>query len=141
MENATTLFDRPEFVDFKDKYRSAKAILELDKNKWYLDLLTNTYDNEEEVNFIKRVNDLLEISVVYTWLKIHKDEIEDYQEKLRDEDKLGGDNQRQLRISIGAFWGWIMQYDPKYNFNMHKYTKQRIKGNLFNFHTAMRYKK
>ncbi len=33
-----------------------------------------------------------------------------------------------------------MQYDPHYKFNMNKSTKQRIKGKLFNFHTAMRYK-
>lgn len=105
MNNKSSIFERPYFEKFKDNYRSAKAILE--KNAWYLELLTKSYDNKEEVNFIKKVNDLLEISPVYTWLKIHQQELENYQNKLGKGKKLEDNEQSQLRISIRRILGLV----------------------------------
>lgn len=95
------IFDRPEFEEFKDKYRSAKAILQ--NEEWYLELLTKSYDNSEEIKFIYNANTILDIAPVFTWLKIHQQEIEKYQKNLEKGKRLEDNEQSQLRISIRCF--------------------------------------
>lgn len=143
--------------DFAMIYKSASGILfkktteKEDPNaeylyEPYLRLLFDTYNNEEQMKFIKQANDYLDLSPVYVWVKLNEQRINEYYEKenVPDENKLEHTNQSQLRISIGAFWGWVMMHDTHNNTSirwMKKYGKKTKKHNInskyaFGFKTA-----
>ena len=118
-------FDKKEFENI---YKSAYGVLfkktsennnEAEYvNELYLKLLLNTYNNKEDLRFIKKSNDYLNISPVYTWLKLNEDELKGYYEKNQIEKKLDNTENSLLRTTIGAFWGYVMMYDKKNNISI-----------------------
>lgn len=74
-------------------------------------------------------------------LKLHEDEIQEYENTLEEGKRLYDDNDtsRALRISIGAFWGWIMQWDIHYKYYRDTLSKKRKKEAPFNFKSATTY--
>lgn len=147
--------------DFAKIYKSASGILfkkttEKEDNNAeykyepYLKLLFDTYNNEEEMKFIKQANDYLDLSPVYVWVKLNEQKINEYynKEDVAYENKLEHSNQSQLRISIGAFWGWVMRSDTTNNTSIRwlkQYSKETKKHNInskhaFGFKTAAIFK-
>lgn len=141
-------FDKKEFSSI---YKSASGILfkktSKDENaeyvyEYYLKLLLDTANNEEDMKFIKQANDYLDLSPVYVWVKLNEEKIKEYylKEKVEDKDRLENPNQSQLRISIGAFWGWVMKNNNSIKWNK-PYVKKEKKHNInsknaFGFKTA-----
>lgn len=138
-------FDKDAFASI---YKSASGVL-FKKNtneeyvyEYYLKLLFDTINNEEDMKFIKQANDYLNVSPVYVWLKLNEDKIKEYylKEKVQEKDELKHPNQSQLRISIGAFWGWVMKNNTSIRWNKpycKKEKKHNINGkNAFGFKTA-----
>ncbi len=106
------ILDRNEFNEFKNKYLTADAVLR--KEEFYLELLKQTYDNKEDMEFIKRANDILEEAPIITWMKINWEKINNYEKHLDKEKRLDSKTQRAVRISLGAWWGYVYRFSEKY---------------------------
>ena len=145
-EEKINIFDNK---DFKKRYKSASYELtrEGTDNKFFYDLLIETYNDKEQMKFIKMANDYFQFAPVYSWLMFNKDRIKDHYDpdgKLKIEDiKISS----ELKKAIGAFWGWVMQYDIKNNKsikNKKVYKQNPVKQSLkrkntFDFKTATLY--
>ena len=90
------IIDFCENTDFKEKYKYAYSVLtdnDLDERKFFHNLLIKTYNNKEQVQFIKMSNDYFQIAPVYSWLMFNSEEIMDFF-KLQ-----GNNNIKDMKIS------------------------------------------
>ncbi|MBR3325614.1 MAG: hypothetical protein IKG14_06215 [Clostridia bacterium] len=131
-----------ELDDFKKKYRSAYYTLKQEKNNEFLELLNDTYNDDKQMHFIRMANDYLEYAPVYSWLIYNKEKIERFKNN-NNMEKFS----TELKQALGAFWGWVMQYDPVNNISIkwrnkyNKTTKQKMrKKTTIDFKTATIFK-
>ena len=85
--------------DFKRNYGKARFVLELEENKFYLNLLEECYSNEKYFTFIKLSNELLKVPPTKCFLLLYQDKIKQ---------KENGDIKNQaIKQAIGSYWGYI----------------------------------
>ena len=138
------IFEDERFIK---KYKNANYELKKPENEFVFKLLINTYNDEEQIKFIKMANDYLKLAPVYSWLMynseaLNKKYASDTKQKGKKE--LISDN---LKKAIGSFWGFVMQTDEKNNksiINNKKYIQHPVKQSLkrkntFGFMTATLY--
>ena len=64
-----------EDENFKKKYKNANYELLKEENRFFYDLLINTYNDEVQIKFIKMANDYLRLAPVYSWLMYNSETI------------------------------------------------------------------
>ena len=94
------ILEMQEFEDFKGMYGSAKTALESDP--FYITLLTECYQNQEYMTFIKLADIYLDVPPVKSFVRIYKESI------IRHSDRQIIANP-QIRQALGSFFGFVFQ--------------------------------
>lgn len=97
---------------FKKNYAKAKYVLELEENKFYLNLLEECYHNKEYFSFMKLASIILETPPTKSFLLLYKDKLEEK----------GTINNQALKQAIGSYWGYIFTH----KLNMKSSKKARV---------------
>lgn len=128
-----------EDENFKKKYKNANYELLKEENRFFYDLLINTYNDEVQIKFIKMANDYLRLAPVYSWLMYNSETIKkNYDPKGKKEisEIQIPDN---LKKAIGSFWGWVMQTDKNKEYIQNPVKQSLKRKNTFGFKTATLY--
>lgn len=101
-----SFLEMEEFEDFKGMYGSAKTALESDP--FYIKILTECYQNQEYMTFIKMADLYLDIPPVKSFVKIYKKEIIEHEKEKNGPESETIENP-QIRQALGSFFGYVFQ--------------------------------
>lgn len=100
-----------ENINFKDKYKYAYSVLtdnNSDERNFFHNLLLKTYNDEEQVNFIKMSNDYFQIAPVYSWLMFNSEEIISFFNSQGNNNiknmKISPEVRKAIRCSMGLYF-------------------------------------
>lgn len=104
--NKMNILEMQEFEDFKGMYGSAKTALESDP--FYITLLTECYQNQEYMTFIKLADIYLDVPPVKSFVRIYKESIIRHEQEISQSDRQIIANP-QIRQALGSFFGFVFQ--------------------------------
>lgn len=131
--------ERMNFLDdenFKKTYKNANYELRKEENRFFYDLLINTYNDEEQIKFVKMANDYLRLAPVYSWLMYNIEVIKKNYDPKGEKDISEIQMPDNLKKAIGSFWGWVMLTDEKKEYIQNPVKQSLKRKNTLGFKTA-----